>query len=100
MFVSDTLAPATVGLINDAIITAAATGSRSGGARRDERFLNGGGIETFVKVDRVVARNSNAWRVTDASDESVVGLVVPWASSLPGRHTSHAIDNDFADLAV
>lgn len=98
MFTSDTIARPTVDLINDAIITAAATGSRSGGAIRDERFLNGGGVETFVKVDRVVSCNSNAWRVTAASDESVVGLVVPWASSLPGRHTSH-VQNDYVALS-
>lgn len=97
MFESDTLPRATVNLINDAIITAAATGARAGGARLQEGDGTGNYVETFVKVDRVVACNSAAWRVVDATDASVIGLVVPWAGR-PGRYASHAIDNDFIDL--
>lgn len=98
MFTSDTISPATVDLINDAIITAAVTGSRGGGAIRDQRFLDGSRVESFVKIDRVVACNSAAWRITDASDASVIGVVVPWGSGRKSRHASHA-QNDYVALA-
>lgn len=93
----DSLDEATVNLITDAIVTAACTGSRAGGARRVNIFLDGTRAEVFVKVDRVVACTANAWRVTDATNPALVGMVLPQATR-PGRYTSHAIDDDFTDL--
>lgn len=90
----DSLDEATVNLITDAIVTAACTGSRAGGARRIDISA---GTEVFVKVDRVVLCASNAWRITDATNPALVGMVLPQAAR-PGRYTSHAIDDNFTDL--
>jgi hypothetical protein len=60
------------------------------------------GPTTFTTVERVTySRTSPAslWRVSAATDESIVGLVFI-QSAQPGRATSHALDNDFVDLAV
>jgi hypothetical protein len=77
-------------LAQEAITTAGVTGSR-GGSAGVSRVLPDGSLsrETFVRVERVVPTRSNAWRVVEATDGTLVGLVLPQAG-LPGRYTTHA----------
>lgn len=77
-------------LAQDAITWAGITGSRVGRSGVS-RVQPDGSLtpETFVRVERVVPTRSNAWRVTEATDGTLVGLVLPQAG-LPGRYTTHA----------
>jgi hypothetical protein len=81
---SDSLA-----LAQDAITWAGITGSTVGRSGTSRVLPDGSiGPETFVRVERVVAARSNAWRVVEATDGTLVGLVLPQAG-LPGRYTAH-----------
>lgn len=83
-------------LAQDAITMATVTGSRNGSARV-QRVQPDGSLrdEAFVRVDRVVALKSNAWRVIEASDATLVGLVLPQAG-LPGRYATHTAPEETA----
>lgn len=77
-------------LAQDAITMAGVTGSRVGRSSV-ARVQPDGSLsrERFVRVERVVPTKSNAWRVVEASDGTLVGLVLPQAG-LPGRYATHA----------
>lgn len=89
-----------------AAIYAAVTGS-IGSTAREERvdYSSGRRVEvdpTFTTVERVASSTTSPaslWRVTDSTDDSVVGVVFVTAA-LPGRSTSHSLDDDFVGLAT
>lgn len=88
----------------DAATTAAVTGSRGGTARYEERDCHGQpkGDPTFTTVERVASSTTSPaslWRVTDSTVDSVIGVVFVTAA-LPGRSTSHGLDDDFVELVL
>lgn len=89
-------------LAYDAMINACVTGSVGSTSTREYRNLDGvlevQGEQTVeriaVPVGRIGTRSSCAWRVVGSDSNDDIVIV---ASRIPGRSTSHAIDNDLVD---
>lgn len=99
----DDLNPVSFDQADEASVYAAVTGSVGSTVHREERDCNGQpkGDKTFAKVERVAHSTVSPvslWRVADATDRSIVGVVFVRGAQ-PGRATSHAL-NDYVALAV
>jgi len=98
----DDLNPVSFDQADEASVFAAVTGSVGSTASREEYDSKGQpkGNKTFAKVERVAASSTSPaslWRVADATDRSIVGVVFVRGAQ-PGRATSHAL-NDYVALA-
>lgn len=88
----DDINPASFRQAESAAIYAGVSGSVGSTYHEERRERDGSLSDTFTKVERVAYSTTSPtslWRVADATDPSIIGLVF-LQSVKPGRATSHA----------